>query len=70
MPQSEYETSLPGRLEDELFKSLGENDSIVDRLLELPLPDTRSCDPVDQGLARRMEQVLAQRMRQRIQSHK
>ena len=70
MQQSQSRTSLPGRLEDELFRSLGDTDSIVDRLLELPIPETGSGDPVDQGLARRMERILAERMRERIESHK
>ncbi len=70
MQQSQSRTSLPGRLEDELFKSLGESESIVDRLLELPIPDARSDDPVDNGVARRMERMLAERMRERIASHR
>ena len=63
---------LPGRLDTEIFEGFGEDDSIVDRLLALPVvPQTSEGkrNAWDAGVARRMEKVLADRMRQRIEGH-
>lgn len=63
--------SLPGRLVHEIFHGFGENDSIVDRLLALPVAtpssDGRS-DIFDAAVARRMEKLLADRMREEIEA--
>jgi hypothetical protein len=60
---------LPGRLDLEIFDSFGEDDSIVDRLLALPvvpqLGDARP-DVWEAGVARRMEKRVADHMRQRL----
>ncbi len=61
--------ALPGRLDLEVFHGFGEDDSIVDRLLALPVA-TPSHDGKpnawDAGVARRLEKLLADRMRERI----
>jgi hypothetical protein len=60
---------LPGRPDLEIFDSFGEEDSIVDRLLALPvvprIGDARP-DVWEAGVARRMEKRVADHMRQRL----
>jgi hypothetical protein len=63
--------SLPGRLVHEIFHGFGEKDSIVDRLLALPVATPSSDgkpDIFDAAVARRMEKLLADRMREEIEA--
>jgi hypothetical protein len=63
--------SLPGHIEAALFEAFGEDDSIVDRLLSLPArPSERSSGAAawDAAVALRLEQLLGQRMRRRMQA--
>jgi hypothetical protein len=63
--------SLPGRLVHEIFHGFGENDSIVDRLLALPVVTPSSegkPNAWDSAMARRMEKLLADRMREEIEA--
>lgn len=61
--------ALPGRLDLEIFHGFGEDDSIVDRLLALPVAmpsHDGKLNAWDAGVARRLEKLLADRMRERI----
>lgn len=72
MEPNRTEHSLPGRLDLEIFHGFGENDSIVDRLLALPVvtpSDDGKRNAWDAGVARRLEKLLADRMRERIEGH-
>jgi hypothetical protein len=60
---------LPGRLDLEIFDSFGEEDSIVDRLLALPVvPRVGDARPNvwEAGVARRLEKRVADQMRERL----
>jgi hypothetical protein len=60
---------LPGRLDLEIFDSFGEEDSIVDRLLALPVvPQVGDARPNiwEAGVARRLEKRVADQMRERL----
>ena len=72
METNRTDHALPGRLDAEIFEGFGEDDSIVDRLLALPVvPQTSKGkrNAWDAGVARRLEKVLADRMRERIEGH-
>jgi hypothetical protein len=61
---------LPGRLDAEIFSSFGDEDSIVDRLLALPVATSAREDGLaawEAGIARRLEKMLAERIRERIE---
>jgi hypothetical protein len=64
---------LPGRLDIEIFESFGEQDSIVDRLLALPVVphsgDTRP-NVWETGVARRLEKRVADQMRERLEGER
>ena len=65
--------SLPGRLDIEIFDSFGAEDSIVDRLLALPVVpkvgDTRP-NIWEAGVARRLEKRVADQMRERLEGER
>ncbi|MDQ6437344.1 hypothetical protein RB623_25100 [Mesorhizobium sp. LHD-90] len=70
METNRTDHALPGRLVAEIFEGFGEEDSIVDRLLALPVAvraeDGRT-NAWEAGVAKRLEKVLADRMRERIE---
>jgi hypothetical protein len=62
---------LPGRLDVEIFESFGEKDSIVDRLLALPVVSqfgNARPNVWDAGVARRLEKRVSDEMRERLES--
>ncbi len=65
--------ALPGRLDLEILDGFGESDSIVDRLLALPvvpqIGDTRP-NVWEAGVARRLEKRVADQMRERIEGER
>jgi len=71
MEPNRTHTPLPGRLVHEIFHGFGESDSIVDRLLALPVaPPSGDEGPNvwDTAVARRLEKQLSDRMRERIEA--
>ena len=71
MEPNRIHNPLPGRLVHEIFHGFGESDSIVDRLLALPVVPPRgeeSVNVLDTAVARRLEKQLSDRMRERIEA--
>ncbi|PSJ53104.1 hypothetical protein [Kumtagia ephedrae] len=70
MEQNRIDHALPGRLDQAIFNGFGDDDSIVDRLLALPVA-TPAHDGKpnvwEAGVARRLEKLLADEMRERIE---
>jgi hypothetical protein len=71
MEPNRNDHTLPSRLDLEIFHGFGDNDSIVDRLLSLPVAapsDEGKLNAWDVGVTRRLEKLLADRMRKRIET--
>ena len=73
MEPNRTQQALPGRLDLEILDCFGETDSIVDRLLALPvvpqIGDTRP-NVWEAGVARRLEKRVADQMRERIEGER
>lgn len=70
MEPNRTQQALPGRLDLEIFEGFGKSDSIVDRLLALPVvPQVGDARPDiwETGIARRLEKRVADQMRERIE---
>ncbi len=73
MQPNRTQQALPGHLDLEIFDRFGETDSIVDRLLALPVvPQIGDARPNvwEAGLARRLEKRVADQMRERIEGER